>query len=371
MPGPVGNKPKPAAVNAPKPSAVEVAVAKAIDAVVPGGFGKVAVDAFGKAKQLLAETNLNVNPRTEPLASAKGRIPESAWIDATQLVSRMTQNSDDPNDPNSDLRCGPTNLLAAALLQGGPSGAAKLVKSIADRSGNTLLPDEKNELKTIAARIKNHTATFDDLSRAQNLMYAVTNTRLGLNEALSTMSVETLSAAKQRELDGIGAKVPNLSSSEAKRMGELLSERFATDVKVVVDTDGPGGKEVFVQLTPGDGQSDRSGLDEKELRAGAKNGGLKAAKTAYDPTAADSAEQVLKKLKPGESVVLPLKGSASSAEPDHFVSVGVLKDGRPYIYNPDPQQGDATLTVGYAKPPQARSFETELAKYSPRSERVR
>lgn len=52
-----------------------------------------------------------------------------------------------------------------------------------------------------------------------------------------------------------------------------------------------------------------------------------------------------------------------------LLAVGKLKDGRPYVYNPDPYGGDATLTVGVVKGPQSASFRNEVAKYSARAQR--
>ena len=49
------------------------------------------------------------------------------------------------------------------------------------------------------------------------------------------------------------------------------------------------------------------------------------------------------------------------------ISEGKLKDGRPFIYNPDPQAGDATLTVGVIGKKQSASFDAEVAKYSGRA----
>ena len=49
---------------------------------------------------------------------------------------------------------------------------------------------------------------------------------------------------------------------------------------------------------------------------------------------------------------------------NHFISVGVMADGRPYIYNPAPQPGDATLVIGGAGEPQDAAFGSEVQKYS-------
>jgi hypothetical protein len=88
---------------------------------------------------------------------------------------------------------------------------------------------------------------------------------------------------------------------------------------------------------------------------------------AYNARGFDPAGAALDHLKPGESAVLQVTGDPAGNHADHFVTVGLLKDGRPYIYNPDPAPGDATLTVGRATEPQPDPFTGELAKYSKRA----
>jgi hypothetical protein len=131
----------------------------------------------------------------------------------------------------------------------------------------------------------------------------------------------------------------------------LLEKTSTTRPSPAANRDGPIG----------------GGLDIGELAKAADAGGLKSSRIAFSPKGADAAADVLKHLKPGESAVLLLAGGAGGTAADHFVSVGVLKDGRPYIYNPDPLPGDATLTVGTAIDPQPKVFTDELAKYSARA----
>jgi hypothetical protein len=118
-----------------------------------------------------------------------------------------------------------------------------------------------------------------------------------------------------------------------------------------------------------DGRID-GGLDDGELLSLAASGAASVAPVAYDRRRPDAVAAVLERLKPGESAVVPLPGSPTGTGADHFVSVGILRDGRPYVYNPSPAPGDATLAVGRAGDPQPQSFVDELAKYSQRANHI-
>jgi hypothetical protein len=309
------------------------------------------------------------NGSDTPLKAATDPIPASAWNDPVQLVGRMTQNAEGVRGANSSSRCGPTNLLAGALLQG-TDVAAKYLEKAASNAGGHLVDGQKRELVEIAGRIRNHSATFDDLSRASDLLYRAANTRMSLGQWRSENPTTPLLNETQRaQLDALLAKDPNFSPNDLKQLSALLSAALDFEVSVAIVDEPPTGKGVVLNYRPGANPSGDSGarLDDGELRKAAKAGGLGAGGVEYNPGGSDAAGRVLDHLKPGESAVLRLSGNPSGNQADHFITVGILKDGRPFIYNPDPARGDATLTVGRAFGDQLAEFTDELAKYSQRA----
>lgn len=339
-------------------------VAKAVETVP---MGKAVLDVFTSAVKAAAlePTVLGKNVSTSPLNSARGRISEAAWNDPTLLVGSMTQNTSS-GESSAAARCGNTNLLAGALLAG-PAAAAKMLQTTAHNS-KLLSAGQKKDLQDIAARVKNHTATFEDLSTAQNLLYAASNTRSSfgtVNEQLQ--SSNPLEGDELATYEGLKEKIPNLTAAEQKQFSELLTTALDREVNVVIENDPKLGKQLYVQSFPGTISGDQSGLDDKELSAAARNGGLSTSTVPFDASKENSAATVLAALKPGEQVVLRLGIDGDATAADHFVTVGKLKDGRPFIYNPDPQAGDSTLTVGVMGKKQAASFDAEVAKYSGRA----
>jgi hypothetical protein len=352
--------------------AVEVAVAVADEVLTPvvDAFQKLGSSATGAGKP----TVYGRNETDKAVMTRTGRISDAAWSDPTVLVGDMTQNA--AIGGNASDRCGPTNVLAGALLQG-PSVAAKFLESEAGHAGSKLGADQKKGLNDIAARLRAHTATYEDLSMAQNLLYQSADTRIGLGQALDRAQAmadkgeagDPLSTKDFNRLKTLYAKVPDLSAPELKEMGQLLTKALDREVTVKIEPDPRTGKgkQTFVHMAPGDNDWDQSGLDDGEILAHARAGGLKAQSVPFNAGAKDPAGAALAGLKPGESAVLRVAADSSAADPGHFVTVGRLKDGRPYVYNPDPAKGDATLVVGTAKDPQPADFTREVFKYSQRA----
>jgi hypothetical protein len=298
--------------------------------------------------------------------SATGPIPAQAWNDPIQIVGKLTQNAEGVRGRYSSDRCGPTNLLAGALLQG-TDVAAKYIEKSAANSGGFIAGGEKQEMLDIAGKIRSHTATFDDLSRVGDLLYRAANRRNSLDEWRhdNPGPWPLLNATQTTQLNTLLGKSPNYTPGELKQLSDLLS--IAMDHEVNVTTVNEfGGKWTVINYRPGTG-SDHDGLDVGELRNAATAGGLSASGVAYERQVSDPAGAVLARLKPGESAVLLLPGDPNGTHADHYVTIGILADGRPFIYNPDPAQGDATLTVGRAVEPQADDFTNELARYSQRA----
>jgi hypothetical protein len=80
----------------------------------------------------------------------------------------------------------------------------------------------------------------------------------------------------------------------------------------------------------------------------------------------NSLTERLAQLQPGQSTMFRVAGAASSSRDDHFVTLGRDARGVPFLYNPDPRPGDATLTTGAAQGPQPEAFAAALATYQGR-----
>jgi hypothetical protein len=312
------------------------------------------------------------NATQDHLMAVTGRIPDAAWKDTTLLVGRLTQNATGSDGVDSINRCGPANLLAGALLQG-PDAAASLLEKTSATAGNFLTREERRELKALAGQIRDRSASFEDMSLAQDLLYRASNRRMTLQQWVGeNPNPANLNSAQKTELAALLSQTTAYTPKDLGRLSALISKSLGREVTArFVDEPLLGTKAVMLeyQASPAANRDGPigGGLDIGELAKAADAGGLKSSRIAFSPKGADAAADVLKHLKPGESAVLLLAGGAGGTAADHFVSVGVLKDGRPYIYNPDPLPGDATLTVGTAIDPQPKVFTDELAKYSARA----
>jgi peptidoglycan hydrolase-like protein with peptidoglycan-binding domain len=319
-----------------------------------------------EAKLATAAVAMGKNTTSGSLFGATGPIPDAAWKNPVEIVGRWTQNAHGVRGTHSGERCGPTSLLAGALLQGADVAAGVLDKTAAG-AGQRLVDGEKRELQKIAERLRGHTATFDDLSRAGDLLYRAAKTRTTMQYALqNTPALAELGSAKVARMNELAALGTALTEPQRRELSGLLSRAMERDVDVRI-VDGPhGGKTVMVDYRPGFGAT-HEGLDVQELRHAAGAGGLVAQGIGYDTSSHFSAGKTLGYLKPGESAVLQLAGDPASNQADHYVTIGILADGRPYVYNPDPAQGDNTLTVGSARGPQPDAFHAELARYNERA----
>jgi len=319
----------------------------------------------------------NAPPNSAPvhLPSATGMITPAEWNDSVALVGRLTQNGAAVNGANFDHRCGAANLLASALLQG-PDAAARFLDNVAAKSTSNLKPDERRELKTLADQLRQRSMSFDDLSLVQELLYRAgmhyipAGQLLLRHPALQTNSpvVPGLSGADATKLQQLIFKNTQMNAADLQTLSRLASTAMGVQVRATVDREHGRVNLNFTQPTGGIAVG--VGYDDPQLLALAASGAKSATHVAYDLRSTDAVSKVLERLKPGESAVLPLRGSPASQGANHYVTVGILKDGRPYIYNPDPFNGDATLTVGRSSGPQLPSFEAEVAKYSQRAHNV-
>jgi hypothetical protein len=117
----------------------------------------------------------------------------------------------------------------------------------------------------------------------------------------------------------------------------------------------------------------RRGLRDGELLNVAAHGGQARLQYLGPPhdLATGSFPGILDRLHNGESATLRVRSSPGSHHGDHFVTFGRDASGRPYVYNPSPGQGDATVTrdMHYDSRHPTRyspTFRSELVRYEDR-----
>lgn len=301
---------------------------------------------------------------TQTMPSKTGPIPAGMWKNPAELVSNLRQDTGAPGDVSGDDRCGPTNLLASRLLTGGSKAAADFLA--AEAKSPNLSPAEQKRLTELSKAVRSETATFDHLNEATTLLYKAGNTRTSLTQfvhdpAIANASLDKLGPAANtlRTLLGKATSDPkHFSAGEAKQLSELLTKLTGKETKVSISVDPRNPKNSFAQVAVT--SADHSGLDDGELSQFAKAGGLKSSGGAINVKGVDEGYDVtnmmLEKLKPGESMVLRVGLTGGDESPNHFITIGRMKDGRPFIYNPSPQGGDATLVLGKAKGEQTEQF---------------
>jgi len=321
----------------------------------PAGAG----DAFSTtpaAKPPLAEGNYGVSNQASGLPSAHGRISDAEWADPAKLVSKLTQYPHGKKDTQSEATCGPSNVLGAAMLSGGSDAAAGVLKDAAKSS--TLTDKEKTELNDIGDRVKAHTATFEDLNKAQELMYRSAHTRIPATDAIDqaidsgklngheVKELKKALAAEQAAADDPMKSDPKNQATIERLVGKAFNETVHVD-------------NGYINVSAKRHTTDVGGLGDDEL---AKLAGPTQSSVSVGP---DFMKQV-KALAPGQALTVRVGAKHNEANADHFVTVGRRKDGSFYIYNPDPGKGDATLSLGKSV---SGKFEDELKKYELRQKR--
>jgi len=324
--------------------------------------------ADSKPKVFLPPNTYGVNGSDAALASrASPDFTPEAWADPAVIVSGMTQHAPGSTGDDTTYKCGPTNLLASALLQGKEVGAKYL--AAAAKSSN-LTPDQRQQLAQISDNVKAGKSSFTELSTAQDLLYRVANTRMGVNEVIDNINQlnPRINVLDRSTLDEFLSKTTH-TPEELEKASNVLSRlsRIPIRLEQIADPRDPTRKVTVANNSNASFLLQKSGLDDGELIKHAKGSGLNAKASPYNVDASAPAAQALAGLKPGQSAVIRLGGSDASSTNDHYVTVGVLKDGRPFIYNPDPSKGDATLSIGTKGSRQSDAFKAQLERYDNRS----
>ncbi|MGV3621121.1 MAG: hypothetical protein ACO1OB_09910 [Archangium sp.] len=318
------------------------------------------------------DSGRGLNGSSGTLRSSSGRIGADAWSRPEQIVGHLTQNPARGDIGNSAWRCGPSSLLGSAIMQG-PTAAANFLERVATGAASSRLPEaQKRELQTIAAAVRNGTATFEQLSRAQDLLYRAGNAR-GDVEALMTRTIASLPAGERKtELQSLLTQLQSPQGwlpNHATRAQELLTAATGQTVNIglVDDPQHPGdASRQYYSLDVGGRQSgvDRSGFDDAEINGLANLGGATTRQVQLDPAA--RVQDLFAQLQPGETMTIRVGGSEDSDVSDHFVSIGRRADGTGFIYNTDPSNGDYTLFTGSQRDPQPANFQAQLERYNQR-----
>jgi hypothetical protein len=315
-----------------------------------------------------------LNANAEHLESSSGPIPKDDWSHPERIVGGLTQTPAGGADvDHARDRCGPSNLLGAAIMAG-PASAQRFLHNAS--TSPRLSPAEQKELKDIAGAVGKKTATFEQLSRAQGLLYKAGNTRGSLDLALDRASTSTrLNERERQQVEAYRKHVVDdkggLSPQGVTELSRLLTkaEGKPVEVKVFADPQHPSDRgRDFLGVKVGD---DASGFDDAEIQGLARGGGARPGTVKVDYGAEKPLEDALGKLKPGESITLRVQSSSDADsggnfDPDHFITIGKGADGTPYVYNPDPASGDFTLFTGNKKGRQPDGFSAELRKYEGR-----
>jgi hypothetical protein len=274
-------------------------------------------------------------------------------------MGKLTQYPAGRKTSQSEAVCGPSNLLGAKLLSGGPDAAASFLQAAAFGPGK-LGAAERTELAAIGQRVRDRTATFEDLNHAQELLYRSVNTEAD-GMAVVAMANESgkLRPAEQKKLREEMLKYindDNPMSRDSTEINRLLRKALGPDV------DFEKGGWNTMHVTDARRARDTSGLSDAEL---APLGRLAGGEQVPLDQHADF-EALASTLQPGQSLTFRLAGDDKSGAADHYVTLGRRPDpdGRLYLYNPDPGNKDHTLVVG-AHPPDAK-FAAHLGKYTDR-----
>lgn len=334
-------------------------------------------------------SGLGLNGSSGTLRTATGRIRADDWRNPAAVVGRLTQNPAGGSLDNSAARCGPSSLLGAALMQG-PERGARFLDSVATGSASSRLgATERRELQATATHLRNGTCTYEELSRAQSLLYRAGNTQSDLRTAMTdvidghvhpggrrtTGPVPEMMTPDQDRLFTLRTHLANgtMTAAEATETQSILSRYYGegTSVALVDDPSHPGddARRMYTVTLPGrEGAREMSGFSDTELNGLSAAGGGAPRQVALT-SGADSLSTMVRGLAPGESATVRVAGTDAGTSADHFVTVGRRADGTAFLYNSDPGSGDYTAYTGASGPTQPADFDAQLRRLSGRIHR--
>lgn len=331
-------------------------------------------------------SGLGLNGSSGTLRTATGRI--SDWSNPAAVVGRLTQNPSRGALADSAVRCGPSALLGSALMQGPQAGARFLDAAATGPLSARLTAPERRELQATATHLRAGTCTYEELSRAQSLLYRAGNTQNDLSGAMrevidghvlpggarATTTPDEMTPDQERLFElRQHLTAGTMTPAQAAETQAILSRYYGagTRVELVDDPSHPGvdaRRSYSVTLPAREGASELSGFSDTELRglASAGGGGQRHVPVA---SGGDALSAMVRGLAPGESATVRVAGTDAGTAADHFVTVGRRADGTAFFYNSDPGNGDYTAYSGSAGPTQPADFEAQLRRLSGRIRR--
>lgn len=319
-----------------------------------------------------------LNNSADSLRSSTGPIPASAWDNPANVVGHLTQTPGRGQVTNSQSRCAPSSLFGGALMNGPDAGARMLDNAATNADPGQLTTAQRDEMRGIAGRLRDRTASYEDLSRAQSLLYRTGNTEVtAMSAAYAASDSRRLSAGQRRQLDGLinHMETPGstLSSQQRTQLESLLTRANGRRTQLVSMTDPahPEQSHWGVRLEGAASERDRSGFNDREVSQLADVAGTNPSNAHQIDIAQERPMQhLIDQLEPGQSVTVRMHhedpGDALDAAADHFVTFGRTPSGQPYIYNPDPSNGDHTLYTGNTNGSPNAGFDRELRRYDDR-----
>ena len=244
----------------------------------------------------------------QPPLTPNGPIPRADWARPEVIVGRLTQVSVDQSGPNAWVRCGPSSLLAGALLRG-KDAAAQLLDKVADNRRGQLTDVERRVLHGIAGNLRSGGATFNELSLAQDLLYRAGSTRASVGDWRSQFAaVPHLAPDKAARLDELLRNPKAPTPAQLREMSQLISTSMGRKVTAeVVDEPLLGGPGIMLNFEARtgagrDGMFD-GGLDDTELQRLIVAGGMSGQAVAYRHSNGSGIQGVFGRLGPGESAM--------------------------------------------------------------------
>lgn len=320
-----------------------------------------------------------VNRGAAALPSASGPLPPGAWNNpGRDVLGHLTQHSaaGAQDGHSDDNRCGPANVLGSAIMRGqGPT--AQLLEHTAGDTNARLSDTDRASLRTIASDVRGGTATYEQLSQAQDLLYRGSNTTQSFDEVRgqALASQGNLTAAERTQFQALDQRYMNNTMNQQNLQDY---SRLITRATGVSTTPRVENGQLSVDVTGSRATSALAGgYTDGELQDAGTRGGTPVSQSPLDGTQFErdgtsrSLRAQLEGLRPGQSATVRVAGSAEAARSgigDHFITVGRQPDGTPYIYNPDPSRGQATVYVGNGTDPahQPQDFDREIRRYEDR-----
>jgi len=229
----------------------------------------------------------NTDPKSQTQGGQK-LMADGKW-NGGDILNHQTQlsNSDPSYTAEQQNRCGPAAVLGSQVMKG-QNATGDLVGKL---SAKVTDPEAKAELNAIQGRIKDGTASHDDLSRVQHHMY------------------------RQYHVPG---EKPGLSPAQLSQMEQDLTGGVKKEMGLADFDNGSSFRTTA---------RDRSGVEESP----------------------DKMQARLESLQPGQSFVQFIDTDGDNKN-NHYVLMGKDANGRSYTYDPMPKTNQPQVIYQDTRP---------------------